>query len=54
MDKLQLKSESNIQHLRSEHDDHLIRCEKTHPLVQAASIAFSDNVPLVLTPNVIW
>lgn len=54
VEKLQIESQSNIQHLRSEHEDNLIRCEKTHPLIQAASIAFSDHVPLNLTPDVIW
>jgi hypothetical protein len=44
-----------IQYIKTENinDGELLECNM-HPLIQAAHIAYSKHLPLVLTPDVIW
>ena len=42
-----------IEHSKAEVNDKLITTYM-HPLIQATHIAFSDHLPLILTPDIIW
>jgi hypothetical protein len=43
----------DIEYSKAEKNDKLIRIN-TQPLIQATQIAFSDHLPLTLTPDIIW
>jgi Ni,Fe-hydrogenase maturation factor len=42
-----------IEHSKAEVNDKLIRTFR-NPLIQATHIAYSDHLPLILTPDIIW
>jgi hypothetical protein len=42
-----------IEHSKAEVNDKLLRTYM-HPLMQATNIAYSDHLPLILTPDIIW
>jgi len=51
-DLVEIKKEY-IEHSKAEVNDKLVRTYM-HPLMQASHIAYSDHLPLILTPDIIW
>ena len=45
--------EKYIQYVKAERDDNLIKCNM-HPFVQAVHMAYSNHVPLTISPDMIW
>lgn len=46
-------NDEHIQYVKSERDGDLLQCHM-HPLVQAVHSAYSDHLPLIISPDMIW